>query len=132
MKLAQTKSLRMLNHHDRGALRVHPNFNNSGPDQKINSAVPELFHDPVFFIRRQAAVDQAHMKARGIKPCQLFVHLQCVLQIHVLRSFNHRTYDDCLLIGGHSFVDRIKNFSLLAFVHDEGFDRLVTFGIFLD
>ena len=62
MKLGQPKAFHIFNQHNRGVWNIDSHFNHCRANQGIGFASPKPFHDVLFFLRGNAAVQQLTTK----------------------------------------------------------------------
>ena len=74
VQLREAEALGVLHDHHGGVGHVDANFNDRGGDQHIDFAALKAAHDDLFFVRIEAAVEQADAQAGEGAGAQFLVH----------------------------------------------------------
>ena len=123
MKLRQTKSVCMLDHHHRGVRHVNPDLHHRRGHQQVNLPGLEGRHRPLLLIRFHPAVQQADLEPAKFTILQPLCALQRRSQVGLLRFFHQRIHDIGLPTGQELVAGQLIGFPPLGLTEEQGANR---------
>ncbi len=108
--MRQAKAVGVFDDHDGGVRNVDADFDDRGCDQHVDLAALEFAHDVFFFVRVEAAVQQADVQVGKNLVAQLAEHLLSGLQFAFFILFDDWIDDVGLMTGSDLFAEEIPYF----------------------